>query len=69
MTVEAIDLKKGVQAKKLTEGLWLVGWVFTTKKSGEDTVQALADLYHAFDEKEKQKRADGECLTQNEGKP
>lgn len=61
MSIEprGMDLKH-VTVKKLAENVWLVGWMFQTQKSGEDTVRAIADLYHAFDAKEKDKASAGE---------
>lgn len=51
---------KYVKSKKLAEGLWLVGWLFDTQKSGEGAVRALGDLYNAFDNAQPKPAGDGE---------
>lgn len=60
-----MDLKH-VTAKKLAHNVWLVGWLFETHKSGEDTVRALADLYNAFDEVEAKKKAEASADIKSE---
>lgn len=54
---------KHIKAKKLAEDVWLVGWLFDNRKSGEDMLSAITNLYNAFDERE---RADGQYKTEKD---